>query len=148
MLSGLKSEYDERHLERINKEIAEHGGHVTETQVQCYDLNDILIKNNLKNIDFISIDTEGGELKILNSINFSIIKVKVIVIENNYSDPDILTFMRKKGFYRVTNFYSDEIYLNPKNFGIIKSFMIKSKLKLNSLYANGGRLYTKFKSAF
>lgn len=148
MFSGLISEYDEKHVARINRDIAEYGGTITETQVKCYNLNEILIKNQFRNIDFISIDTEGGELKILKSIDYSVIKIKAIVVENNYTDPEIYAFMRTKGFYRFAEVSSDEIYFHPLNYGYIKSFIIKWKLQVHLLFSKFERLPKKIGSAF
>lgn len=133
MLSGLKSEYDARHLKHIEDTIASQGGSIEETLVQCFDVNEILKKHNIKNIDFISIDTEGGELDILKGINFEFFKVKAITIENNYSEPNILRWMQKNGFYRIGYMSKDEIYFHPKNYGSIKAFIIKCKLKLKKM---------------
>ncbi|WP_413666206.1 FkbM family methyltransferase [Mucilaginibacter sp. Mucisp86] len=133
MLSGLKSKYDDRHLERINKTLEEYGGHITETEVQCLDINDTLKENNIKNIDFISVDTEGGELNILQAIAFEAFKIKAVVVENNYSTPDIFHFMRSKGYFRVAYLSTDEIYLHPKHYGYIKALIIRYRLKFTKL---------------
>lgn len=129
MLSGLKSQYDPRHLERIKHTIAEHGGSIFETDIECYNINEFLINNKNYEIDFMSLDTEGGELKILKAIDFSIIKMKAVVIENNYGTNEILDFMQEQGFYRVAYLATDEIYINPKHYGLVKTILLKVKLK-------------------
>lgn len=133
MLSGLKSQYDGRHLERINRTIEEHGGYITETEVQCFDVNSVLKKKGIKKVDFISVDTEGGELKILHAIDYEASKIKVVVVENNYSTPDIFHFMSSKGYFRVAYLSTDEIYLHPKYFGYINAFIIRCRLKFTKL---------------
>jgi FkbM family methyltransferase len=133
MLSGLGSQYDERHLERINKTIEEYGGEITETQVECFNVNDILKKNGINQIDFISIDTEGGELKILRAIDFNKLKVKAVVVENNYSEPYILQFMSSKGYIRVAYLSTDEIYIHPQYYGFVKTFILRCLLKFTVL---------------
>ena len=42
MLSGLKSNYDERHLLRIEETIKEHGGSKNEIEVQCLDRKSVV----------------------------------------------------------------------------------------------------------
>ncbi|WPU98346.1 FkbM family methyltransferase [Mucilaginibacter sp. cycad4] len=133
MLSGLKSKYDERHIERINKTIKEYGGHITETKVQCFDVNDILEENGIKKIDFVSIDTEGGELNILHAIDFDAFKIKAVVVENNYSTPDIFHFMSSKGYFRVAYLSTDEIYLHPRYYGYLSAFIIRCRIKFTKL---------------
>ena len=63
-----------------------------------------------KSIDFISIDTEGTELNVLQGFNFKDYDVKLFVIENNYNDPEIEQFMKSKGYikdqrYKINDFY-------------------------------------------
>ena len=70
MLSGILDSYNPLHLNRINNECETYGSTYEDIEVDCYDINKILIQNNLKKIDFISIDTEGSELEILKRIDF------------------------------------------------------------------------------
>lgn len=63
-----------------------------------------------KKIDFISIDTEGTELKVLQGFDFGYYDVTLFVIENNYNDPEIEEFMKTKGYkldqrYKINDFY-------------------------------------------
>lgn len=87
LLSGLVDTMDKRHLERIDVEILTHGGKAEEVTVPCYTLNFLLLENKLKNIDYLSIDTEGGELDIIKSIDFDNFSFHVIGVENNYFEP-------------------------------------------------------------
>jgi FkbM family methyltransferase len=134
MLSGLKSQYDPRHLDRIAKEIAAFGGSIDEVEVECYDVNELILNNNLANIDFISIDIEGGELSILKNLNYDLIKIKAIVVENNYADPEFNHFLSAKGFCLIKRLGGDEIYLHPRNFGGTRSFFVRLKIKWGGLY--------------
>lgn len=120
MLSGLKSKYDARHLDRLYKELAEHGGKVTEIPIQCYDVNEVFKKYNFYEIDFISIDTEGGELEILKAIDFDTFQIKVITVENAYQSAEYAQFMETKNFEKVKHLEADEIYVNKKQFGFLK----------------------------
>ena len=66
-----------------------------------------------KSIDFISIDTEGTELSVLQGFNFEDYDVKLFVVENNYNDPEIESFMKSKGYkkdrrYKINDFYVRE----------------------------------------
>ena len=56
---------------------------------QSYDvntttLNDIFFENKIDNIDYLSIDTEGNELQILNGLDFQRFRPKIITIEHNH----------------------------------------------------------------
>jgi len=70
MLSGLIDKYDKRHLARISKEIKQRGGSKQLIEVKCIQFNELMKKYNTNSVDFVSIDTEGGEEEILKSIDF------------------------------------------------------------------------------
>lgn len=109
MLSGIIDHYHPRHLERIEDYIAMHGGNKREIDVNCTPLQNIALLQN-KTIDFISIDTEGNELSILKSIDFSKIEVLCFSIENNYEENGIEEIMNKNGYIKVHHL-GDDIYL-------------------------------------
>ena len=65
---------------------------------------------NQTKIDFISIDTEGTELEVLKGFDFSHYDVKLFVVENNYSDPEIEEYMNLKGYvlqerWKINDFF-------------------------------------------
>lgn len=111
MLSGLINKYDERHLKRIDYEIALFGGSKKETEVDCFIINDLLEENKLYNIDYTSIDVEGPELDILKTIDFDKFNFNVFSIENNYRTNAIKSFMKEKGFVLIDILDCDEIYI-------------------------------------
>jgi FkbM family methyltransferase len=66
-------------------------------------------------IDFISIDTEGTELDVIKSIDFGKIKVRMLVIENNFdseSDNKIHEYLSNIGWKRQTVLHQNEFYIN------------------------------------
>ena len=76
-------------------------------------LNKIIEKHELKNIDFISIDTEGTELKVLKGLNLDRNRPKLLIVENNYNDMDIPDYLDNFGYtksqrYKVNDFYTKE----------------------------------------
>jgi len=75
-----------------------------------------IVKEN-KFIDYLSIDVEGEEMRIIESINFNYFKIKVLSIENNYpKEKSFYNFLKEKGFIYFDNFGVDEIYYNKKYF--------------------------------
>ena len=107
MLSGLVKDYDSRHLERIDREIKEYGGSKEEIEVKCFDINQLLKENNIHQVDFFTIDTEGNEMKILKTIDFDI-----FLVENNYQTEEMNEFMSAKGFKRIRKIGHDDVYRN------------------------------------
>lgn len=88
----------ERHRQRSN------GDKIT---VNTISLNDLLSKYKAPSfIDYISLDTEGSELKILSSLDFSKYKVNLFTIEHNTNyrrdsgqfKNDLIEFMSLRGY--------------------------------------------------
>lgn len=109
MLSGIVDTYNEKHLERIDRELKERGGDFQDIEVPALTFSDLLEKYQVKQIDFLSIDIEGGELDVISNIDFNAIDVKVIAIENNYGNAMIPVILRSYGFI-IKAIVGDEIY--------------------------------------
>lgn len=114
MLSGLTQKFDPRHIERIKYEARANGDALELRTVPCYKLNDILYEYGLYHIDYLSIDTEGGELDILKSIDFHTFDIDVITVEDNYGYPEIRVFLEQQGFTLVTTLEQDLVFRNTK----------------------------------
>lgn len=114
MLSGLVSSYDPRHLDRMKNEIRSNGGSFETVNIQTVCLNDVLKKHNINSVDYLSIDTEGSELEILQSINYEQYKINAISVENNYNDNRIKPFLESKGFVLIAQLGEDEIYIKTE----------------------------------
>jgi FkbM family methyltransferase len=144
MLSGITSKYHSEHLDRIKKEVDEKGGEIDIIKVEMTTLQSIKeIKSN-KNIDFISIDTEGNELDIINSIDFVKFNIKCIVVENNYNNKKIEEKLIRNNFKLLYRLHTDQVYINNKDYSLkIKVNLFLWKLKLKLL-----RIQKKLKSNF
>ena len=68
-------------------------------------------ENGLKNIDLLSIDTEGAEMRILKSIDFTRHSIRVICVENNYHGDEIACLLEAKGYELRAILTCDEIYV-------------------------------------
>ena len=89
------------------------------TKINNQKIKTVFFNNTIENkdIDYISIDTEGNELDILKSINYKNFNIKVISVENNNSkDLKINQFLTKNNFIYFDNIGVDEIYYNKKYF--------------------------------
>jgi FkbM family methyltransferase len=86
--------------------------------VETISLNDLLRFHNCpKEIDYLSIDTEGSELAILRSFAFERYEISIITVEHNFCDPDrkqLHELLTGKGFTRVFEPFSgfDDWYVN------------------------------------
>lgn len=109
MLSGI-TEYIDRH------KAAKNGNQII---VKTITLQDLLDKYNApKIIHYFSLDTEGTELEILKSIDFSIYKFLYINLEHNYIEPKrtkIRELLLDNGYlYKGENNFDDD-YIHEVN---------------------------------
>lgn len=113
MLSGLKSNYDERHLQRINQEISESNAEAKTIQVPVRRLDSIFREFNLRRVHYLSIDAEGSEMNILRSIDFTSTFIDVIGFENNYRDQgsDMLEFLKQRGYVRLPIQHPEDVFV-------------------------------------
>lgn len=116
MLSGIFEHYNEKHLQRIRAEIAKFGGSYELIEVDMLRLSDLLEVN--QEIHYLSIDTEGNELSILQSIDFKKNKFISITVENNYRDPSIHNFLKSRGFTLLTRIKMDEVYIHRSYYSL------------------------------
>lgn len=109
MLSGLKSEYDNRHLDRINGEIQKMGGESKTILIETKRIETICEENNINHINYLSIDVEGGEMKVLQSINFEKVFIDVIGFENNYHDTQNIpiNYLSQYGYIKLPDHIAD-----------------------------------------
>lgn len=110
MLSGLISKYDPRHLQLVKTIGPQVGDKHDILLIECIPLMEILEKNKIDHIDYLSLDTEGGELDILKSIDFDKITIEIIDVENNYSNEEFEKFLTSKGYKFLVRLVVDDIY--------------------------------------
>jgi hypothetical protein len=103
----------------------EEGGGII-VNVPCYPLQMLLTSagNNDLIVDYFSLDTEGSEASILQSIDFNKITFGVLIIEHNNEEGRIDSFRNilfSHGYIEHKNFKSglqlqDIVFVNPKYF--------------------------------
>lgn len=78
-------------------------------------LNKILIENNIKNIDFLSLDVEGFELEVLKGLNLNKYRPKYMLIEIYKKDyKNIITFLENNNYILYSNFTNYNKKDNPR----------------------------------
>ncbi len=112
MVSGLVDYFSEEHLSFIKSDELSHFFESSEdVVVECFNISELLIENNLTVIDFLSLDVEGCELEILKSIYYSKIKINVILVENQYDNQNIRTFLQNKNYRYMGKIYVDDLFV-------------------------------------
>jgi FkbM family methyltransferase len=110
MLSGILEFMDERHLERIERELAGTDGNKRTIEIQALSPQTLLKRFSFDQIDYLSIDTEGCELAILKTFDFEKTPVLIIGVENGTRSPELFRYMSSIGYKLVKCVGCDEIY--------------------------------------
>ena len=120
VLSGIMEFYNSQHLERIDRELEMYSNHPEghelysrkeQIPMKAVRLESLFSKHNITKIDFISIDVEGAELQVLNSINFDKVDIDVFMIENNYGLEKETEFLSSKGYKLLGNIQWDSVFI-------------------------------------
>jgi FkbM family methyltransferase len=113
MLSGIKDNYDKRHLERLNNENICYFSTTQIINVITKKLETIFDENNISHINYLSIDVEGAEFEVIKSINFDKVFIDVIGFENNYLDVSmpIIKYLENNGFKQDNISHNLDIFM-------------------------------------
>jgi hypothetical protein len=109
MLSGLADEFNQRGIENIHHNI--QNNEFDYIDVECKTFESLI---DVYNIDFLSLDTEGNELKILQTIDFNLYNIDVITVENNDYDDKFSNFFSNKPYQFIGRLGCDELYKKIK----------------------------------
>jgi len=111
MLSGLSDSISKEHRARMKRE------HVNpiEIEVRCYTFNDVMAMSGSGHIDFCSIDTEGVELEILESIDFNKYRPTCFTVEDNGRVLAIWMLMKKQGYVLVERLGGDLVFVTKEH---------------------------------
>ena len=120
VLSGIWEYYNPAHIQRIERELNMYSsypeGHEYYSKkelvkINAYRLQTLIDKYNLNEIDLLSIDVEGAELQVLESIDFEKTKINCILLENNYGISKETEFLTQKGFKVLGNIQWDVVFV-------------------------------------
>jgi hypothetical protein len=97
-------------------------------KLKSISLNNLIKKYQLgKNIDYISIDTEGNEFDIIKNFDFSKYNVNIFTIEHNFKKnkrKSIYKILKKNNYKRIFKYisYMDDWYIKKNNDQDLKNF--------------------------
>jgi FkbM family methyltransferase len=119
MLSGLLKNYKKQHLARVDDEIAKYGGSKKVIVIKTVNINSLLQKHQLSEIDYCNIDTEGSEFEIIMAIDFSKIRINVFTIEANYriEQLKLKIYLWSKGYRYITSLGTDMLFIHKRLLG-------------------------------
>jgi len=115
-LSGIISLYDPRHLKRIEKELKGHDSKRHVFKVEAITLQKLLDSHQITYVDYCSIDVEGAEMQVLESIDFDKTYIKCFTIENNYGLDQETRFLTSKGYRLWKKVGCDDIFVRDEEY--------------------------------
>ncbi|MEZ5845067.1 MAG: FkbM family methyltransferase [Hyphomicrobiaceae bacterium] len=110
MLSGRSDRFDPAHERRLARTEAKHGLTRREIEVQARPMAAVFREHRLTELDYVSVDVEGGELECLKGMLAPDITIRVISVENNYGNPEVDAYLRQHGFLRFARLGVDDFY--------------------------------------
>jgi len=104
MISGIKDNFDIRHLHRLEWENIQYNSTTEIIKVNTKRLETIFDEHSISHINYLSIDVEGAEFEVIKSINFDKVFIDVIGFEDNYHDVSIpiIEYLENKGFMFIS----------------------------------------------
>jgi len=105
---------------RINKDINTYGKNGDKrwahsgdkVKTKCRTLTSMLLEIGRTHIDYFSLDVEGAEMFILESIPFEKINIDIFSIETDQKSAQIIKFMKSKGYEKHHKIRSDTFFVH------------------------------------
>ena len=109
MLSGLTEKLGSRDSARIDRDIGRHGGSKSTISVEVRRLDSILRRAEIRSVDLLTIDVDGGELSVLDSLSLAEFEVGAVVVENNFSTRSLGRRMSQQNYQLFARIGWDDI---------------------------------------
>lgn len=110
-LNVLEEQASNKHIERMKADGNQK--ELKTIEVDSITFDDLMSKNypNIKHIDFLSIDIEGGELIVLETIDFNKYSFGLITVENNFEEGVLVNFMKERGYKVLIDIGLDILFI-------------------------------------
>ena len=117
MLSGLVQHYDPRHKTRLEKETEITDSSTEIIQVPTRRLASVLEEYNVDHVHYLSIDVEGAEYDVVQSIDFDKVFIDVIGYERNFNDTGVkvLQYLETKGYVLLRDISLDTFVIHKES---------------------------------
>ena len=116
MLSGFTKFYCEKHKKRVDDETEEHGDQVSYVNVPSRKLADVLKEKDIDHVNYLSIDTEGSELQVLEGANLEKNIFDLISCEDNYGYDDVSKYLEQFNYKFLTKVCGDNFYAHESSY--------------------------------
>lgn len=90
-------------IERTNKNMGELQGrlkrmHNGSVEIRCMKMRKVLEEKKITTIDYLSVDVEGHELRVLKGVDWGKVRVNVMTVEGNEDAEEIRRLMKERGY--------------------------------------------------
>ena len=106
----LSSSYETLTPQHRNRILRVNPKGTKELSVVCHTLQNIMKEIGQSRIDYFSLDVEGAELFILNSIDWETLFIDVFTIETDQHRTEIIAFMEDHGYERIAKLKGDDVF--------------------------------------
>ena len=99
-------------------------------EVPCYPLYSLLLALNISKVDFFSLDVEGFEYQVLQSIPFDKVDISVLAVElkhGNYSSNEVKQMMKERRYRADKDMAVDD---SVRHFWVNDTIFVKENLQL------------------
>jgi FkbM family methyltransferase len=80
-------------------------------RVKCMTLEQLLQENDVKYVDFMAMDIEGNEARVLDKFPFEKYSIDVINVENHRAPLRLNELLNDAGYWKITDTGTDDIYI-------------------------------------
>lgn len=117
MLSVLSDHLDPRHYQRLQNDSMQEKKQLQSVEVQTKPLQMILDEQGITHVNYMSVDVEGAEFAVLDSVDFSKVTFDIIEVECNYDDfrPKYRDYFEQRGFVELLNLDWDILYIHTQS---------------------------------
>lgn len=114
-LSGIIKNYNILHKEKILK-VTKHPDNTgcLNITVRTERLDRILQKHKINYVNLCTIDVEGSEYDIVKTINFHQFPMDILLIENNYNDTRVETYLKNYGYRLEAKLDVDDLFIRDE----------------------------------
>lgn len=124
MLSGLIKSYSPEHKERLDQENESHGSKSEIIKVHSKSLKDIFKEKDIKEVHLLSVDVEGNEMSVFESIDFNEVFIHCLVFEINYMKEmnKFIEYLGEKNYIFINKHHTD-VYMVHKDSHFLKNII-------------------------
>ena len=104
----------------INQQNSLDGKNKNKIEIESYKLDTLLEKHNIEKIDYLNVDVEGHDFKVISDFSFFKHQPKLISIEDNFYDlqetlnSNIYNLLTNNGYFLASKYGVSSIYIDLK----------------------------------